>query len=81
MLQLLFFGNRRQSLTDFVLQDLGVTRYYPYQLNREHRLFSCREARGGIPGLCGRSATAIMNCSTPGNPDQLPRAGRAGTGA
>lgn len=43
-LQLLFFGNRQQSLTDFVLQDLGLTRYYPYALNREHRLFSCREA-------------------------------------
>ncbi|MCB1706885.1 MAG: VRR-NUC domain-containing protein [Halioglobus sp.] len=43
-LQLLFFGNRRQSLTDFVLQDLGLTRYYPYSLDREHRLFSCREA-------------------------------------
>lgn len=43
-LQLLFFGNRQQSLTDFVLQDLGLTRYYPYPLDREHRLFSCREA-------------------------------------
>ena len=43
-LQILFFGNRRQSLTEFVLQDLGVTRYYPYTLNREHRLFSCRAA-------------------------------------
>jgi len=43
-LQLLFFGNRLQSLTDFVLQDLGLTRYYPYALDREHRLFSCREA-------------------------------------
>lgn len=44
LLQLLFFGNRYQGLTDFVLQDLGVTRYYPYTLNREHRLFSCRDA-------------------------------------
>lgn len=43
-LQLLFFGNRQQSLTDFVLQDLGVTRYYPYPLDREHRLFCQREA-------------------------------------
>ena len=41
---MLFFGNRRQSLTDFVLQDLGVTRHYPYLLDREHRLFSCRDA-------------------------------------
>jgi hypothetical protein len=44
LLQLLFFGNRHQSLTDFVLQDLGLTRYYPYALNRAQRLFSCRAA-------------------------------------
>jgi hypothetical protein len=44
LFQLLFFGNRRQSLTDFVLSDLGIARYYPYPLDREHRLFTCREA-------------------------------------
>ena len=43
-LQLLFLGNRPQSLTDFVLQDLGVARYFPYPLDRQHRLFSCRAA-------------------------------------
>ena len=44
LLQLLFFGNRRQSLTEFVLSDLGVARYYPYPLDRKHRLFPHREA-------------------------------------
>ncbi len=44
VLQLLFFGNRRQGLTDFVLSDLGVARYYPYRLDRCHRLFPQREA-------------------------------------
>jgi hypothetical protein len=44
LLQVLFFGNRRQSLTDFVLSDLGVARYYPYRLDRRHRLFPRREA-------------------------------------
>ena len=44
LLQVLFFGNRRQSLTDFVLSDLGVARYYPYSLDRQHRLFPQREA-------------------------------------
>ncbi len=39
LLQLLFFGNRRQGLTDFVLSDLGVARYYPYPVNRAQRLF------------------------------------------
>jgi len=44
LFQLLFFGNRRQSLTEFVLSDLGVARYYPYALDRRHRLFPDREA-------------------------------------
>jgi hypothetical protein len=44
ILQLLFFGNRRQSLTDFVLSDLGVTRYFPYRLDRGFRLFTDRRA-------------------------------------
>ena len=44
LLQLLFFGNRHQSLTDFVLSDLGVARYYPYSLDRQYRLFPHREA-------------------------------------
>lgn len=44
ILQLLFFGNRRQSLTEFVLSDLGLARYYPYALDSGTRLFSRREA-------------------------------------
>jgi FAN1, HTH domain/VRR-NUC domain/Fanconi anemia-associated nuclease SAP domain len=44
LLQLLFFGNRHQSLTEFVLSDLGITNYYPYRLDREHRLFPHRLA-------------------------------------
>jgi hypothetical protein len=44
LLHLLFFGNRRQGLTDFVLSDLGLARYYPYRLDRRHRLFPSREA-------------------------------------
>jgi hypothetical protein len=44
LLQLLFFGNRHQGLTDFVLSDLGLARHYPYPLNPQHRLFSCRQA-------------------------------------
>ena len=44
LLQLLFFGNRRQSLTEFVLSDLGIARYYPYSLEAASRLFPNREA-------------------------------------
>ena len=43
LLQLLFFGNRRQGMTDFVLSDLGVASYYPYKLDRSNRLFCGRE--------------------------------------
>lgn len=44
VLQTLFFGNRHQSLTEFVLSDLGVARYYPYPLDRSRRLFPQRDA-------------------------------------
>ncbi|WP_157976682.1 VRR-NUC domain-containing protein [Parahaliea mediterranea] len=43
LLQLLFFGNRRQSLTEFILSDLGIARYPPYALDRAHRLFATRD--------------------------------------
>ena len=44
LLQLLFFGNSRQSLVDFVLSDLGVATYWPYALSREQRVFASRDA-------------------------------------
>jgi hypothetical protein len=43
LFQLLFFGNRRQNLTEFVLSDLGVVRYWDYSLDREYRLFESRQ--------------------------------------
>ncbi|MFT5481978.1 MAG: hypothetical protein ACI9GW_000625 [Halieaceae bacterium] len=42
VIKLLFFGNQHQSLTDFVLSDLGVNRFYPYLLDHEQRLFESR---------------------------------------
>lgn len=44
LFELLFFGNRRQGMTDFVLSDLGLFRYYPYTLDRSQRLFPDRAA-------------------------------------
>jgi len=55
LIQLLFFGNRRQSLTDFVLSDLGVARYFPYSLERSLRLFTSRGALEDYQ-LCGEFA-------------------------
>jgi hypothetical protein len=43
LLQLLFFGNRRQNLTEFVLSELGVVRYWDYSLDRKYRLFESRQ--------------------------------------
>jgi hypothetical protein len=44
LLQLLFFGNRYQSLTEFVLSDLGISRFFPYALDPQTRLFAQRDA-------------------------------------
>lgn len=71
LLQLLFFGNRRQSLTDFVLQDLGLTRYYPYALNRAQRLFSCRAALDEYLA-CAALGDAHYTLLDSGDHEQLP---------
>ncbi|MEE4662181.1 MAG: VRR-NUC domain-containing protein [Halieaceae bacterium] len=42
LLQLLFFGNGYQDLTEFVLSDLGYANYARYSLNPDYRLFSTR---------------------------------------
>ena len=42
LFQLLFFGNSYQTLTDFVLSDLGIASYAPYPLDRDYRLFDSR---------------------------------------
>lgn len=44
--RLLFFGDRHQDLTTFVLRDLGVHRYEPVSLSRETRQFPDRETLG-----------------------------------
>lgn len=41
-LQLLYFGNEQQSLTDFVLADLGLFRYESYSLSKESRAYQQR---------------------------------------
>jgi hypothetical protein len=70
-LQLLFFGNRGQSLTDFVLRDLGVTRYYPYTMDREYRLFTCRDALEEWLA-CAAASDRHFEMLDAGEPEQLP---------
>ena len=38
LFRLLFFGNLTQDWTEFVLRDLGVVRFEPYELRRDLRL-------------------------------------------
>lgn len=40
---LCFFGNRYQDITEFVLRELGHTRFYPYVLDKKNRAFDSRE--------------------------------------
>ena len=49
--RLLFFGDRRQDLTTFVMRDLGVHRYEPIELCRETRLFADRSSLTRYLGL------------------------------
>lgn len=68
LLQLLFFGNRYQSLTEFVLSDLGVVQYFPYPLERRERLFENREALDEYL-FCGELADRhyeLLELDTPG---------------
>lgn len=41
---LLFFGNSVQKLDEFVIRDLGVTRFEAYEMDPAFRLFSTRKA-------------------------------------
>ena len=43
LFQILFFGNSYQTLTEFVLSDLGIATYPDYVMDRDHRLFGSRE--------------------------------------
>lgn len=39
-LQLLYFGNEQQTLTEFILEDIGLFRYESYSIDRDNRLFT-----------------------------------------
>jgi hypothetical protein len=71
-LQLLFFGNLHQSITDFVLQDLGITRYFPYPLDRKHRLFANRDAVEEYLA-CAALSEAHYTLLEAGEPELLPQ--------
>lgn len=38
-IQLMYFGNEYQDLTEFILEDIGLFKYESYQLGRANRLF------------------------------------------
>lgn len=43
LFRLLFFGNLEQSLSEFILEDLGVLRYEKYRLTKKDRYFENRK--------------------------------------
>ncbi|MCP4075635.1 MAG: VRR-NUC domain-containing protein [Gammaproteobacteria bacterium] len=43
LFQMLFFGNLNQSMTDFVLRDLGLYQYESYPVDAENRPYNSRE--------------------------------------
>ena len=43
LLQMLFFGNLNQSMTDFVLRDLGLYQFENYRIDAEHRPYRNRD--------------------------------------
>ncbi len=43
LFRLLFFGNLEQSLSEFILEDLGVLRYEKYRLTKKDRYFEDRK--------------------------------------
>ncbi|MEM8563683.1 MAG: VRR-NUC domain-containing protein [Pseudomonadota bacterium] len=71
VLQLLFFGNRGQNLTDFVLSDLGIARYFPYRLDRENRLFENRVALEEYIS-CGNLSDVFYELRETGETELLP---------
>lgn len=42
-LQLLYFGSEHQTLTEFVLEDIGLFKYEDYPIDQSNRLFQSRE--------------------------------------
>ncbi|MBT3980599.1 MAG: VRR-NUC domain-containing protein [Bacteriovoracaceae bacterium] len=50
---LLFFGNLEQSLSDFILEDIGVLKYEPYEIRTEDRLFKTRVVADRLYDLIG----------------------------
>ncbi len=71
-LQLLFFGNMNQSMTDFVLRDLGLMQYEQYQVDRSHRPYQNRldieqhwllyELQDLLPGIEADDTEQLLAC-------------------
>ena len=60
--RLLFFGNLHQDFTEFVLHDLGISPFEPYEIHPEDRLFDQREILDltlALHGVAESAAEAI----------------------
>ncbi len=55
LFKLLFFGNTTQDLSAFILEDIGVLRYEPYQIRDEDRWFNDRKLVEGYLSISNQS--------------------------
>jgi len=68
--RLLYFGDDRQDLSAFVVRDLGILRYEPYELSPRTRPFDCRSQVDGYLRLRGLAA---LCAELPSMPELAPR--------
>ncbi len=69
--RLLYFGDERQDLSTFVVQDLGILRYEPYEIGPSTRSFDFRAQLDGYLRLRGLSLLSGRVDAFPGLASQL----------
>ena len=69
--RLLYFGDERQDLSTFVVQDLGILRYEPYEIGPSTRSFDFRAQLDGYLQLRGLALLGRRVDAFPGLASQL----------
>ena len=69
--RLLYFGYEQQDLSAFVVQDLGILRYEPYEIGANTRPFDVRAQLDGYLRLRGLSVLSRRVDTVPGLASQL----------
>ena len=69
--RLLYFGDERQDMSAFVVQDLGILRYEPYEIGASTRQFDVRAEVDGYLRLRGLSLLSRRVDTVPGLASRL----------